>query len=92
MRRMMRHVRHAAWTMAIGAALAYFLDPDLGADRRRVVVDRLRSLTDTTEPPGHRTPDVQMTDTSAVASEPVPEPSVPPSPPVVTSPSTLGSV
>jgi hypothetical protein len=41
-----RTVRLLAFAATVGAAIAYFLDPALGARRRRQVTDRLRPVVD----------------------------------------------
>ncbi len=46
MRALRRHLRHAGLAMALGAVLEYFVDPDLGADRRRRAVGSMSGWVD----------------------------------------------
>lgn len=47
-----RRLRRTAMVMAIGAGMAYFLDPVQGPDRRREVAGTLRSMVESRGPVG----------------------------------------
>ena len=91
MRSIMRHVRHTAWAMAFGAGLAYLLDPDQGAERRRRLVELGNGLTgDRTGGSGEGGMSESLAGSSRRDGDLPPDASTAGSPPLVTPPAAVG--
>lgn len=72
MRSMMKKIRRTAMVAAAGAGIAYLLDPQQGAERREMILSRLRTIADSSSD-GGRPPfgDQSAQPTSATSVPPV---------------------